>query len=177
MRSLSGRYAPDQAAVITSPVGKLGIRLTATGLVGIDILPEDVAEHRASTPSMAVVIAALQRYFRDPHVPFDLPLRLSGTAFQRRVWDFLQTIPVGQTVTYATLAKCLSTGARAGGQACRANPIPIVVPCHRVVAAQDLGGFMGSGYEYLHVKRWLIQHEARASSLRTLAITHRSAVD
>ncbi len=169
--------APDHAAVIRTPVGVLGIRLAADRLVGIDMLPEGVGRHRASAAAVIAIVAALRRFFRDPHVAFDLPLGLSGTAFQRRVWAFLQTIPVGRTVTYASLANSLSSSARAVGQACRANPIPIIVPCHRVVAARGLGGFMGGSCEYLHVKRWLIQHEAQASPSRTLAVTHRSAVD
>lgn len=151
----------------------LGISMAPNGLAGIDILPAGVAEHRPSAASVRDVVIALRRYFRDPHAPFDVPLGPAGTVFQRRVWALLQIIPVGQTVTYATLARRLSTSARALGQACRANPIPIIVPCHRVVAAQGLGGFMGGSPDYLDVKRWLIRHEAQhASSLAKLAVTH-----
>jgi methylated-DNA-[protein]-cysteine S-methyltransferase len=155
----------------------LGIRMAPSGLAGIDILPEGGVDRPPTAASVAGVAAALRRYFRDPHVPFCVPLWLSGTAFQRRVWVLLQTIPVGRTVTYGTLARHLSTSARAVGQACRANPIPIIVPCHRVVAAQGLGGFMGERTGYLDVKRWLVQYEAKASSIPTRAVTRRSTLD
>ena len=161
----------EHAAVIESPVGMLGIRLASDGLAGIDFLPADLAGRPPTAAPVERVIAALRRYFLDPQAPLDLPLCLSGTAFQRRVWALLRTIPVGRTVTYANLARCLPTSARAVGQACRTNPIPIVVPCHRVVAAQGLGGFMGSGDTYLDVKRWLIQHEAQGPSVLKRAIT------
>lgn len=161
-------FASNHAAIIESPVGMLGIRMAPEGLAAIDILPANGTAGRRSTgaSSVSAVVAALERYFRDPHAAIDLPLWTSGTTFQRRVWSLLRTITVGQTVTYGDLARHLSTSARAVGQACRTNPIPIIVPCHRVVAAQGLGGFMGGIPGYLEVKRWLLQHEARADRLR-----------
>lgn len=156
--------AADYAAVTASPVGVLGIRMVEQALAGIDILSEGVAERCAECTSTKAVVAALKRYFGDPHAGFGVPLRLAGSAFQQQVWALLRTIPVGCTVTYATLARRVPSSARAIGQACRANPVPIIVPCHRVVAATGLGGFMGGSASYLHVKRWLIQHEAKASA-------------
>ncbi|MGC1953804.1 MAG: methylated-DNA--[protein]-cysteine S-methyltransferase [Gammaproteobacteria bacterium] len=162
--------ASEHVAVMESPVGMLGISMAPNGLAAIDILPAGAAERRPITASVSHVVAALRRYFRDPQAPFDVPLRPSGTVFQRRVWALLQLIPVGQTVSYAALARRLPTSARAAGQACRANPIPIIVPCHRVVAVRGLGGFMGGSPAYLEVKRWLLQHEAQAWSPAPLGV-------
>ena len=96
-----------------------------------------------------------------PAFNFGLPLRPSGTAFQRRVWAQIAAIPNGQTHTYGELAKALKNAPRAVGQACGANPYPLVVPCHRVVATGGgLGGFARErGGFLLDVKRWLLKHE------------------
>jgi methylated-DNA-[protein]-cysteine S-methyltransferase len=104
----------------------------------------------------------LNEYFESHATDFDLPLALQGTLFQRRLWAELTRIPFGQTRTYGEIARLLGSSPRAVGQACRANPCPIVVPCHRVVAIKGLGGFAGdtSGCK-LAVKRWLLDHEGR----------------
>ncbi len=102
----------------------------------------------------------LNEYFESRAMDFDLPLGLQGTVFQRRLWAELMRIPFGQTRRYGEIARLLGSSPRAVGQACRANPCPIVVPCHRVVAIKGLGGFAGdtSGRK-LAVKRWLLDHE------------------
>jgi methylated-DNA-[protein]-cysteine S-methyltransferase len=93
---------------------------------------------------------------------FDLPVAPHGSAFQCRVWDALRAIPPGETRTYGDLAQLLGSSARAIGQANGANPIPIVIPCHRVVAAAGrLGGY--SGGEGAATKRVLLDLERRAS--------------
>ena len=102
-------------------------------------------------------IAQLQDYFDGKRAAFDLPLSPHGTDFQRRVWDALRAIPVGETRSYGDLAKALNSAARAIGQANGANPIPLIIPCHRVVAAGHLGGY--SGGEGLATKRWLLALE------------------
>ena len=98
----------------------------------------------------------------DPRFVFDLPLRLAGTRHRLAVWEAMQSIAAGRTRTYGELAAELGSSARAVGGACGANPIPLVVPCHRVIAAHGgLGGFMGEkreGFE-LGIKRWLLEHE------------------
>jgi methylated-DNA-[protein]-cysteine S-methyltransferase len=107
----------------------------------------------------------LHAYLNDPAFAFDLPLRPAGTPFQRRVWAEIATIPSGETHTYGQLAISLKNAPRAVGQACGANPYPVVVPCHRVVATGGrLGGFARErGGFLLDVKRWLLQHEDRES--------------
>jgi O-6-methylguanine DNA methyltransferase len=93
-----------------------------------------------------------------PAFAFGLPLRPAGTTFQRRVWEQISAIPTGRTHTYGEVAKNLKNAPRAVGQACGANPYPIVVPCHRVVATSGgLGGFARErGGFLLDVKRWLL---------------------
>lgn len=116
------------------------------------------ANDDAFAPSLVNV---LDRYFADPGIVFSgLPIEPAGTPFQRRVWAALSAIPSGKTLTYGQLAKQLGSSPRAVGQACRNNPIPILVPCHRVLSAQGLGGYSGhtDGVEMAR-KRWLLRHE------------------
>ena len=93
------------------------------------------------------------------HLP--LPLAPAGTHFQRKVWDEIATIPPGHTTSYGELAKAIRSGPRAIGGACGANPYPVVVPCHRVIAATGgLGGFAKQRDGFLlDVKSWLLEHE------------------
>lgn len=110
----------------------------------------------------AYVVAQLELYFRNPRWPFDLPLLPQGSEFQQRVWQALREIPAGSKVTYGQLAWRLESSARAVGSACRANPVPIIVPCHRVVSAMGVGGFMGQVVgPQIAIKEWLLQHEQR----------------
>jgi methylated-DNA-[protein]-cysteine S-methyltransferase len=108
----------------------------------------------------ARAVEALRRYFETGELPGDLPLAAAGTPFQRLVWQRLERIPAGHTVTYDDLARELGTSARAVGGACRANPIPLLIPCHRVVARGGLGGYSGErGGAWADKKRWLLRHE------------------
>jgi methylated-DNA-[protein]-cysteine S-methyltransferase len=107
----------------------------------------------------------LERYREDPDTRFDLPLLIEGTPFQRRLWDALCEIPRGRTLTYGELARRLGGEARAVGQACGDNRLPIVIPCHRVVAANGIGGFAHATDGYLlEAKRWLLAHECGPDS-------------
>jgi methylated-DNA-[protein]-cysteine S-methyltransferase len=108
----------------------------------------------------------LAEYFGHERRSFDLPLTPDGTGFQRRVWRALSSIPFGETRSYRQLAEMALSprGFRAAGQANRRNPLPILVPCHRVIAADGaLGGYAGSGpASRPQVKRWLLAHEGAA---------------
>jgi methylated-DNA-[protein]-cysteine S-methyltransferase len=107
----------------------------------------------------------LERYRDDPDAPFDLPLAIEGTPFQKSVWQAMCAIPRGRTRTYGALARELGGEARAVGQACGDNRLPIVIPCHRVVAAGGIGGFAHATNGYLiEAKRWLLLHEAQADA-------------
>ena len=100
----------------------------------------------------------MEDYFQGHHRPIDFALRSKGTAFQMQVWQLLLQVPAGGVTSYGELAKALNTAPRAIGGACRANPVPIIVPCHRVVASDgSLGGY--SGGKGTETKRRLLQHE------------------
>ncbi|MDD9824665.1 MAG: methylated-DNA--[protein]-cysteine S-methyltransferase [Gammaproteobacteria bacterium] len=109
----------------------------------------------AGEPVVQRAIGALRAYFRRPAAFPRLPLAPEGTSFQQRVWRALCAIPPGQSRCYGELARSLGTGSRAVGGACRANPIPILIPCHRVVAATGTGGYS----QGLARKDWLLRHE------------------
>jgi methylated-DNA-[protein]-cysteine S-methyltransferase len=153
--------APDAyAAIVAAPGFALGVRCNDDEITAIEFL-EPQPEQAPATPLAAEAVRQLRAYLDDPGFAFGLPLRPAGTAFQRRVWAQICAIPPGQTHTYGQLAKSLKNAPRAVGQACGANPFPLVVPCHRVIATGGgLGGFnrQGGGF-LLEVKRWLLRHE------------------
>lgn len=147
-------------AIVAAPGFALGVRCTADEILAIDYLPP-CPEQPADSPLAAEAVRQLRAYLADPASPFSLPLRPSGTGFQRRVWTAIAQIPLGQVSTYGEVARALHNAPRAVGQACGANPFPLVVPCHRVVASGGgLGGFSGQSAGFLvDIKRWLLQHE------------------
>ena len=149
------------SAKLDAPFAVLGVRTAGGAVTGIDYLPKG---ERAQAPADALAQRAcrqLERYFADPEFRFTLPLAPAGTAFRRKVWDALATIPVGESRTYGELARSLHTAPRAVGGACGANPIALIIPCHRVVGSQgSLGGFMGTtAGDPIAIKRWLLTHE------------------
>ncbi|MCX7945571.1 MAG: methylated-DNA--[protein]-cysteine S-methyltransferase [Hydrogenophilus sp.] len=113
------------------------------------------------TPAEITLWDQLCAWLRDPRLPLQAPLALAGTPFQRRVWSHLQRIPPGQTRTYGQIAHQLAVHPRAVAAACRANPYPLFIPCHRVVGKNEtLTGFVGrTTPSYLALKRWLLQRE------------------
>ncbi len=146
-------------AVIAAPFGRLGIQ-ARDALTSIDFVSNRTPLQPPRTPLARRVCAQLKAYFADPRTRFDLPLAPGGTPFQQRAWRALRRIPSGTARTYGELARTLKSAPRAVGGACRANPIPIVVPCHRVVAASGPGGFMGATRgRAMDLKRWLLEHE------------------
>ena len=151
----------DYAAVVPAPVGLLGVRMRAGQLLAIDFAPRVTSVDRAPDGNLREVLDQLFHYFEDPAWRFDLPLAVQGTPFQRRVWQALGRIPSGTTRSYGELAVALGSSARAVGGACRRNPVPVVVPCHRVIAAGGAaGGFMGQrDGEAVAIKTWLLNHE------------------
>lgn len=146
-------------AVIAAPFGRLGVTLKDGRLADIDFLDRKIPLRVPTGTAARHVCGALRAYLKRPR-KFRLPLTTDGTDFQKRVWRAMQRIPAGKVLSYGELARTLKTGPRAVGNACRANPIPIVIPCHRVVAASGKGGFMGkTGGRALVIKDWLLTHE------------------
>jgi len=156
----------DFAAVVTAPGFALGIQCDDDWLTEIVYLPPQPAR-RAKLPLAMETARQLQAYLADPTFTFSLPLQPAGTIFQRRVWTCISAIAAGHTRSYGDLAKELHSAPRAVGQACGANPFPLIIPCHRVVAASKglnggLGGFAhDTGGLLIDIKRWLLAHEAR----------------
>jgi methylated-DNA-[protein]-cysteine S-methyltransferase len=155
--------APVYAAKVRTPFAVLGLSTNATALTGLTYLP---LVERAAAPTDRIAektARELERYLSDPGYHFSVALAPAGTAFQQRVWAALSAIPRGQSRTYGEVARDMRTAPRAVGQACGANPIALIIPCHRVVGAQgSLGGFMNAeDGDPIAIKRWLLAHEGR----------------
>jgi len=151
--------------VVDSPIGPLGLIASDAGLRAVLFDGRGIrAEGRS--PVLSEAIRQLEAYFDGDLLTFDLPLELHGTEFQRRCWLALGSIPYGETVSYGEQARRLGLGtdaARAVGAANGRNPLPIVLPCHRLIGADgSLTGFGGG----LHMKRFLLEHEGALLPLR-----------
>jgi methylated-DNA-[protein]-cysteine S-methyltransferase len=152
-------------AVIRFPRMNVAVATRDGCVSDITYLPSS-APLKAPTNALAERAAEqLRRYLHDPDTKFDLPLLVQGTEFQKELWRALCEIPRGKTLTYGELARRLGAEARAIGQACGDNSRPLVIPCHRGVAANGLGGFAHSTSGYLiEAKRWLLMHECGADA-------------
>lgn len=126
----------------SSPIGGLILRADKTALTAVEWGSLKKQDSSALLDEARVQVLA---YFDCKLLNFDLPLAPSGTDFQNKVWAAMQKIPYGHTQTYGDLARQIQSGPRPVGTACGINPIPIIIPCHRVVAAQGLGGYSGAG--------------------------------
>ncbi|MDO8413702.1 MAG: methylated-DNA--[protein]-cysteine S-methyltransferase [Gallionellaceae bacterium] len=155
----------DYQAKLQTPFGILGIRCTAHALTHIEFLAPGTAPQPPDHALAQTICEQLKAYCADAEFHFDLPLQLNGTPHQTKVWQAMRALSAGQTCHYGDLAVQLNSSPRAVGQACGSNPIPIIIPCHRVTSKAGMGGFMhhSSGYA-LDIKRWLLAHEAITSS-------------
>lgn len=155
---------------IKTPLGWITVEEAGGALVAVDLpaaygaaAAADSAE--ATTPTRGVLASArrqLDEYFAGTRSVFDLPLAPVGTPFQRKVWSELSKIPYGETCSYADIAKRIgrATACRAVGSANGRNPIPIIIPCHRVIGASGkLVGYAGG----IDTKQWLLRHERAAT--------------
>jgi methylated-DNA-[protein]-cysteine S-methyltransferase len=154
---------------IESPVGALTITENDGAITR---LAWGRAAESTETPLLRRAARQLEAYFAGRQRDFDLPLAPQGTAHQRRVWRAMVEIPFGQTESYGSIAGRLGSAAQAVGQACGANPIPVIVPCHRVVAAGGLGGF--SGGAGVATKEILLAHEAGLAAETRDPVTRRA---
>jgi len=150
----------------STPVGELTLTASSTALTGVYFPtsrhgpppPPPVGESVSASPILARTRQQLEEYFAGSRTTFDLPLEAVGSPFEQRVWDELRRIPFGTTVSYGDLARRVGDPAasRAVGLANARNPIPIIVPCHRVIGVRgDLTGYGGG----LDRKLWLLEHE------------------
>ena len=154
-------------AIVPAPFGAIGIRSADGRVLELVYLQPSFQEKAADNDLAGQAARQVAQYLEDPDFRFDLPLIEAGTAFQRRVWSEIAAIPRGSVKTYGQLAKTIGSAPRAVGQACGANPFPLINPCHRVTASGGLGGFSNQDDEngfHLSVKRWLLRHEGATAS-------------
>lgn len=146
---------------IDSPVGRLTVSATPEAIVSIAWTDDPHGE-----PNALLIEARrqLEAYFAGRLTRFELPLMITGSPFDKRVWEAMRQIPYGQTRSYGELAMEVGSAPRAIGGACGRNRIPLVIPCHRVLASNGLGGF--SGGAGLPTKRWLLELEGAAPAKR-----------
>ena len=142
-----------------TPLGDLSITHDGSQLLSLRFQLEDHSTGNFSVFDQRIQ-SAVTAYLDLPTYAFDLSFKLLGTPFQQSVWQALLEIPLGQTLTYGGLAKKLNTSARAIGNACRNNPLPLIIPCHRIVAANGLGGYCGAvSGDPIQNKCWLLKRE------------------
>ncbi|MEP2030918.1 MAG: methylated-DNA--[protein]-cysteine S-methyltransferase [Paracoccaceae bacterium] len=149
------------------PTSTLNTKFGRLGLVEEDgaivSLKWNATDDGVPTDLLRDGIAQLRDYVEGKLEVFDLPLRVIGSEFQRSVCDQIFAIPYGYTKTYGEIAKALGAPAQAVGSACGGNPIPIIIPCHRVMGARGLTGFSGAGG--VETKVALLRHEGAAGLL------------
>jgi len=137
-----------------SPIGDISVAEDAGAIVAVDW---GWGRDQDGTPLLRRARDQLHAFLDGDLTEFDLPLAPAGTPYQRRVWQALCTVPYGETRSYIDIARVAGGSARSVGQANGSNPIPLIIPCHRVVAVSHIGGY--SGGEGLPTKRWLLALE------------------
>ena len=160
---------------VSTPIGCLEVLCRQNTILEVDLgLKNNTSTHshlNTSDKSMSsyarTVKNQIEAYFMNALSGFSLDIHVAGTAFQQSVWDVISSIKTGETLTYTDVANQLNSSPRAVGNACRANPVPIIVPCHRVVSKSGIGGFAGEREgNNIDVKHWLLEHERSAVRLR-----------
>lgn len=152
----------SQHFTLNSPIGPLAIQITEGTLTQIKFLSQEKPKPLPEDTFTKKLIKEIEHYFKNPDHSFNLSFELKGTDFQKKVWREIKKIPCGNTATYKDLATILKTSPRAIGNACRANPVPLIIPCHRVVGKNNLGGFAGdTNGKLVAIKKWLLEHETK----------------
>jgi methylated-DNA-[protein]-cysteine S-methyltransferase len=153
--------APQFAAKLRTPFAVVGVRTDGHAVTRVTYLPRDERAQAPIDDVAAEVARQLEAYLADAEFRFTVPLAPTGTPFQRRVWQAIEAIPRGESRTYGEIARMVRSAPRAVGQACGANRIALIIPCHRVVGALGkLGGFMNADDgDPMAIKRWLLRHE------------------
>lgn len=148
-----------------TPIGDLkldfhGERLFLLSVMDKPLKKEPVLKARIDQRLVKNTLSELKNYFSLARPFSKIPFVTEGTDFQKKVWHELLNIPLGETCTYGEIAKKLNSSPRAVGNACRKNPIQIVIPCHRVISAKGIGGYAGETVgQQINIKSWLLNHE------------------
>jgi len=147
--------------IVKTPIGKIAIDYQDDFVVEVQQVADQVRAVSKKDPFAIEIQKQFAAYFSKDLKKFNLPFLINqGTDYQLRVWDQIRKISFGSTVTYGEIAKKIKSGPRAVGNACRRNKLLLIVPCHRVVSAAGLGGFMGDADGSLvRRKQWLLDHE------------------
>ena len=146
--------------ILPSPIGSLGLNTSVNGIQRLFYIKTKQEKKIPTSGFAAKVHQQIMEYFELQRTEFDLPIDIQGTTFQNRVWKQVAKIPYGESLTYGDIAKAINSGPRAVGNACRHNPIPIIIPCHRVVKKGGIGGYCGSVVgKQIQQKDWLLRHE------------------
>ena len=146
---------------INAPFGGVGIHVESDYVVGIQLFPIQQVARETSHQFAQHIAHQISHYFMKADSILDIPFAVTGTPFQKRVWKAISAIPVGEVLTYSELAEKIGSGPRAVANACPANRLPLLIPCHRVVAKNGLGGFMQGVDGGLKIKSWLLAHESK----------------
>lgn len=159
--SRASSLAEEARFTLYTPFSNLLIVHDQTHITKIQFIVEKPSDNVAKRlPFERKIAQEISRYLTDPTFRFSIPLTPRGTPFQKKVWNALQSIEPGAPITYGDLAKKLKSCAQAIGQACRHNPIPIIIPCHRIIAKNHQGGYAGATKGKLfQIKQWLLTHE------------------
>ncbi|MDW3096370.1 MAG: methylated-DNA--[protein]-cysteine S-methyltransferase [Gammaproteobacteria bacterium] len=146
--------------ILPSPIGSLGLNISVNGIQRLFYIKTKQESYIPTGGFAAKVHQQIMEYFELQRTEFDLPVDIQGTAYQNRVWNEVAKIPYGESLTYGDIAKVINSGPRAVGNACRHNPVPIIIPCHRVVRKGGIGGYCGSVMgKQVQQKDWLLRHE------------------
>lgn len=147
--------------ILSAPFGAIGINIQSDFVVAIQLLPTQQETGDATNQFAQHVAHQISQYLMRTSSTLDIPYAISGTPFQKRVWQAISEIRFGQVMTYTDLAEKVGSGARAVANACGANRLPLLIPCHRVVAKNGMGGFMQGIEGGLKIKEWLLAHESK----------------
>ncbi len=151
---------PQYKASVKTPFAHFALVLENNQLVKIDFISQSAKSIQPRSPLAKSIVQQIRQYFSGERQRFEVKLNMRGTDFQNSVWRELLTVRYGKVKTYGEVAARLNTSARAVGNACRQNPVPLIVPCHRIVAASGIGGYSGNTSGPIHsIKFELLAHE------------------
>ena len=152
---------PTYQTCVSAPFGYVCVCTSTDYVSKIELLASKVPSNSRLNKFAKEAREQVKAYLKNSAFKFDLPIDINGSTYRKQVWSEVVKIPAGETRTYGDIATLVGSSARAVGGACGDNVLPILIPCHRVVARADLGGFMHStGGFSLKVKWWLLNHES-----------------